>query len=128
MNVLLDTQLLLWAAGQPDRLTTRAIAILEAEESVPHFSVASLWEVVIKTGLGRDDFRVDPSALRRNLLDNGYRELTISSAHILAVAGLTLLHKDPFDRLLIAQANIEGLTLVTSDSIVARYSPSIVQV
>lgn len=125
MNILLDTQILLWTAGQTDRLTDKATKILERTENVLHFSAVSLWEVVIKNGLDRDDFRVDPSALRRNLVDNGFRELAISSPHVLGVSALPPLHKDPFDRLLIAQANVEGLTLFTSDALVARYNPAI---
>lgn len=90
-------------------------------QNKPVFSAASIWEVVIKSDLGRDDFRADAHQLRRGLLDNGYEELPISSAHAAAVSQLPPLHKDPFDRLLIAQATAEGLTLVTSDAIVATY-------
>jgi len=77
--------------------------------------------VTIKRALGRDDFEVDPHLLRRGLLDNGYGELPISSEHALAVGALPDLHKDPFDRILIAQATVEGVTLLTSDAVVATY-------
>ena len=83
--------------------------------------MASLWEVAIKSGLGRADFSVDPSLLRRGLLENGYTELTVTGAHAVAVHGLPPIHKDPFDRLLAAQALIEGVTLVTMDEAVGRY-------
>ena len=85
------------------------------------FSAASIWEIAIKNGLGRDDFKVDARLLRRGLLDNDYTELTITSAHAVFVESLPLIHKDPFDRILVAQATVEGFTLLTADSTVARY-------
>ena len=121
MKLLLDTHLLLWAAGQPTRLSDGARKLIEADENELVFSTASLWEVVIKRGLGRDDFRVDPRLLRRGLLDNGYSELPIGSEHVVAIDTLPPLHKDPFDRVLIAQALVEGITLLTHDPMVARY-------
>ncbi|MFC4298218.1 MAG: type II toxin-antitoxin system VapC family toxin [Castellaniella sp.] len=121
MNFLLDTHVLLWSAGQPEKLTGQARAWLEDDNNVLIFSAASLWEITIKSGLGRDDFQVDPHVLRRGLLDNGYEELRISSQHAVAVAGLPALHKDPFDRLLIAQATLEGITLLTADSQILQY-------
>lgn len=87
----------------------------------PVFSAASLWEIAIKRGLGRDDFQVDGRLLRRGLLDNGYREIAITSEHAVAVEGLPPIHKDPFDRILVAQAIAEGAILVTVDSVVGRY-------
>ena len=83
MKWLLDTHLLLWAAAQPDRLSSEARVLLEAEDSELVFSVVSLWEIIIKQGLGREDFRVNARLLRRNLLDNGYRELSIDSRHVI---------------------------------------------
>ena len=121
MKLLLDTHLLLWAAGQPQRLSAAARALIEDAANELFFSAASLWEIVIKQGLGRDDFRVDARVLRRGLLDNGYRELPVSSEHVIAVATLPPIHKDPFDRLLVAQATVEGITLMTADPAVARY-------
>ncbi len=121
MSFLLDTHLLLWAAGLPDRLPGVAQALLEDPESEPVYSAASLWEVAIKNGLGRPDFRVDPHLLRRGLLENGYTELSVSGAHAVAVDLLPAIHKDPFDRLLVAQAQVEGLTLLTVDPVVGRY-------
>ncbi len=85
------------------------------------FSVASLWEIVIKRGLHRPDFQVDARLLRRGLLDNGYLELPILSEHVVAVDSLPPIHKDPFDRLLVAQATVEGITLLTDDPTVAQY-------
>ena len=121
MKLLLDTLLLLWAAGAPDRLPGAARALIEDPDTVLIFSVASLWEIAIKRGLGRDDFKVDPRLLRRGLLDNGYLELVITSAHVVSVEGLPPLHRDPFDRLLVAQAVAEGITLLTADAQMAAY-------
>ena len=84
-------------------------------------SVASLWEVAIKSGLGRTDFSVDPRLLRRGLLENGYVELDVTGAHATAVDLLPPIHNDPFDRILVAQAQIEGITLLTTDEIIASY-------
>lgn len=121
MKLLLDTQVLLWAAGQPERLTTAARKLLNNPLSELLFSAASLWEIAIKNMLGRDDFRVEPRLLRRGLLDNGYTELPVTSQHAVSIDGLPPLHKDPFDRLLLAQALCEGITLVTGDAQLARY-------
>jgi len=121
MKLLLDTHLLLWAAGHPDRLSAEARKIIDDSDNELLFSAASLWEVVIKRGLSRDDFKVDARILRRGLLDNGYSEMPIVSDHVVAVESLPTIHKDPFDRLLAAQATVEGITLLTTDSLVAQY-------
>jgi PIN domain nuclease of toxin-antitoxin system len=121
MKFLVDTHLLLWAAGQPDRLSATALSLIDNPANEVLFSAASLWEVAIKRRLGRDDFQADPRLLRRGLLDNGYSELPIVSDHVVAIATLPPIHKDPFDRLLVAQAMVEGITLLTADSVVARY-------
>ncbi|HEX7708322.1 MAG TPA: type II toxin-antitoxin system VapC family toxin [Thermoanaerobaculia bacterium] len=121
MKLLLDTQLLLWAAGQPERLSARAKRLLNDQDNELLFSAASLWEITIKSGLGRNDFRVEPRVLRRALLDNGYVELPVTSEHAVSVDSLPPLHKDPFDRLLLAQAFVEGITLLTADEQLARY-------
>jgi PIN domain nuclease of toxin-antitoxin system len=121
MKLLLDTHLLLWAAGDPGQLPAAALALIDDPANALIFSAASLWEIVIKRRLGRKDFRVDPRLLRRGLLDNGYLELPVSSEHTLAIDTLPDLHKDPFDRILVAQATVEGMTLLTVDPVVARY-------
>ena len=121
MKVLLDTHLLLWAAAASERLPHGARALIEDLETELVFSAASLWEVAIKNGLGRADFHVDPRLLRRGLLENGYTELAVGGAHAVVVDSLPPLHKDPFDRILVAQAQAEGITLLTSDALVARY-------
>ena len=121
MKLLLDTHLLLWAAGMPERLSAAARAFLNDPQNELLFSAASLWEITIKNSLGRDDFRVSPRLLRRGLLDNGYVELPITSQHAVSVDSLPPIHKDPFDRLLLAQALSEGILLLTTDAQVARY-------
>ena len=128
MKLLLDTHILLWAANQPERLSAQAIALLEDPDNELLFSAASLWEVSIKNSFGRNDFKVDARLLRRGLLDNGYVELPITSAHAVYVESLPAIHKDPFDRILIAQATAEGITLVTADGMVAKYPGPIRQV
>lgn len=121
MRLILDTHLLLWAAGFSGRLPAAARSLLEDLANQPVFSAASLWEIAIKRMLGRDDFVVDPRVLRRGLLENGYEELPIMGAHAVFIDSLPLLHRDPFDRMLVAQATVEGITLLTSDARVARY-------
>jgi len=121
VKLLLDTQILLWAAGQPKRLSAAARKLLNDPRNDLLFSAASLWEIAIKNTLGRADFRVEPRLLRRGLLDNGYTELVVTSQHAVNIDGLLPLHKDPFDRLLLSQALCEGITLLTSDAQLARY-------
>ena len=128
MKLLLDTHLLLWAAGQPEKLSAAALALIEAPENQLLFSAASLWEIAIKAGLDRDDFVVEPGLIRRGLLDNGYEELPVNSAHAVALTGLPAIHKDPFDRILVAQAQVEGILLLTSDDIVSRYPGAVERV
>jgi PIN domain nuclease of toxin-antitoxin system len=125
LNLLLDTHLLLWAAGEPERLSAKARALLLDPGNQLLFSAASLWEISIKNSLGRADFKADPRRLWRMLLVNGYRELPVTSEHTVAVNELPLLHKDPFDRILIAQARVEGLTLLTVDKAVAKYGDAV---
>ncbi len=128
MKLLLDTHLLLWAAGQPEKLSNAALTLIEAPENQLMFSAASLWEIAVKAGLGREDFVVMPGLVRRGLLDNGYEELPVSSVHAVALTGLPAIHKDPFDRILVAQAQVEGIVLVTSDDTVSQYSGAIERV
>ena len=125
MKVLLDTHVLLWAAGVQARLPQEARELIEDPDTELVFSAASLWEVAIKSGLGRDDFRVDARLLRRGLLENGYTELAVTGSHAVAVDSLPPLHKDPVDRMLVAQAQVEGFLLLTADPAVASYGGSI---
>jgi PIN domain nuclease of toxin-antitoxin system len=121
VRLLLDTHLLLWAAFRRDRLSQTARTLILDPENELVFSVVSLWETAIKAQLDRDDFRVDARLLRRSSLDNGYQELIVTGEHAVAIAQLPPLHRDPFDRLLIAQSIVEGITLITADAIMGRY-------
>lgn len=126
MRLLLDTHLLLWTISQSRRLSPPARQLIGDADNELWFSTASIWEVAIKHGRGRDDFQVDPHVLRRGLLDNLYQELAVTGEHAVAIAGLPPLHRDPFDRMLVAQSVIEGITLLTADPMVAQY-PALVQ-
>ena len=128
MKLLLDTHILLWVAGQPEKLTESTRTLLTTPENIPFFSAASIWEIVIKLGLGRKDFKVDPYRLSKMLIANGYSELPVTTEHALKVDSLPLLHKDPFDRLLLAQARSEGMLLLTYDTSVAQYRESVLAV
>ena len=124
MRLLLDTHILVWAAA--GTLPPRAEKfILDVNNSL-FFSPVSIWEITIKVGLNRPDFNVDAKLLRDGLLRNQYQELYVTGIHALAVGGLPPLHKDPFDRLLVAQAQCEGLSLLTSDSMLKDYPASII--
>jgi PIN domain nuclease of toxin-antitoxin system len=121
VKYLVDTHLLLWAAGETKKLSRTAKRLLDDDSAQLWFSAASIWEVAIKNSLGRKDFRAEPRQLRRGLLDNGWNELPVTSEHAAAVMDLPAVHKDPFDRMLVAQTQIEGLTLLTSDDAIADY-------
>jgi len=125
MNLLIDTHLILWAAGDPDRLSDAARQFLLDSANELYYSAASLCEITIKRTLGRSDFQIDPRRLWRLLPVNGYRELPVTGEHAIAVETLPWLHKDPFDRLLLAQAQVEGLILLTADRQLAGYGPPV---
>lgn len=124
MKILLDTHMLLWAAD--GTLGGKAADLVGDPGNTLFFSPASIWEISIKKGLGRSDFAVDPEALCRGLLDNQYIEIPITGAHALVVGGLPMLHKDPFDRILLAQAETEGMSLLTSDGLLPQYGDSVI--
>lgn len=121
MKLLLDTHVLLWAASEPSKVPPKVRSLILESDNDLFFSAASIWEIAIKSQLGRADFDIDPHILRRGLIDNGYLELPINVEHALAVLALPHLHKDPFDRMLVAQATVEGFVLLTSDEQVAAY-------
>lgn len=123
--LLLDTHVLLWAAYTPDRLSADTQEMLLDPEKRLCFSVVSIWEVAIKRALDRPDFQIDAGVLRRGLLSNGYEECPIEGPHALHVSSLPMIHRDPFDRMLVAQAAVEGMALITADKKVAAYHPSI---
>ena len=126
MNLLLDTHILLWAAA--DKLPSAARSYIDDMVNKLYFSSVSIWEVVIKQSLGRKDFFVNSHALYNGLLDAGYVELEVSSRHALLVSSLAQIHKDPFDRLLLAQAASESLTFITADEKIKQYPGSIIYV
>lgn len=121
MKFLLDTHLVLWAAAEPQKLPSESRKLLNHPQNILVFSSVSLWEVAIKSSLGRQDFQVDARILRRGLLDNNYQELTLTSLHAVTISQLPPIHRDPFDRILVAQSIAEGITLLTVDPIVAQY-------
>lgn len=128
MNILLDSHLLLWLVSMSERLPRKARLLIEEPANRLTFSAASIWEIAIKASRGRDDLFIDPHLLRRTLVDNGFTELVVNSDHALRVTTLPLLHGDPFDRILVAQAMVEGMTLLTSDRALARYPGPILHV
>jgi len=120
LKLLIDTHLLVWDAGEYERLSAAAVAWIGDRRNELYFSVASLWEIAIKQG-SKKEFGIDPRVLRRGLLDNRYSELPIQSEHAFFVSTLPPIHRDPFDRLLIAQATVEGIILLTANPILAQY-------
>lgn len=125
MRLLLDTHLLLWSAASSKRLAREARRLIEDPANEVYFSAASVWEIAIKISLRRKDFRVDLAALLQALTEMGLTELPVSAAHAARVSGLPLIHRDPFDRLLIAQSIAEPLTLLTNDALLARYGDGV---
>ena len=125
MRLMLDTHLLLWAVASSRRLSGAARALLEDADNEIYFSAASLWEISIKGALRRNDFTVDPEVFRQALLESGLIELPVTGAHAVGVAKLPAVHRDPFDRLLIAQCLHEPLILVTNDTLLAGYGSGI---
>lgn len=121
MKLLLDTHLLLWTTAKSHMLSQEAAKLIADPGNEIAFSVVGLWEIAIKNALGRSDFLVDLRRLRGRLLESGYRELSILAEHAIALEILPPRHKDPFDRLLIAKAMVESMTLLTSDTTLASY-------
>ena len=121
MKLLLDSHLLVWSSSTSKRLSPTARFLISAPDNVLFFSAASVWELAIKQDSKKHDIQVDARLLRLGLLDNGYNELPVTGDHAVAIRALPLIHKDPFDRILIAQATVEGITLLTADPVVARY-------
>ncbi|ONG52585.1 twitching motility protein PilT [Pseudoroseomonas deserti] len=122
MRLLLDTHLLLWALAEPARLDAATRTALEDPGNEVLFSAASLWEIAIKAGLGRPDFAVDPDQVLAAALETGFLELPVRAAAAIGVARLPPLHRDPFDRLLVAQAMAEPARLYTADPLLPPYS------
>ena len=126
MNILLDTHLLLWIASEPERVPEAVLERLLDDRVTAFFSAANIWEIAIHSGLGRSDFVLDSGSFRRNLLDHGYLEIDVTGAHAAHVQTLPAIHRDPFDRILIAQSQLENMPLYTRDVRVAQYPGPII--
>jgi len=123
VRLLLDTHLLLWAVASSGRLSPHVRSSIEDPQNDVHYSAASVWEIAIKSGLRRKDFRVDLSLLHSSLQAMGLSELPVRAEHALAVTHLPPIHRDPFDRLLVAQSIVEPMVLLTNDAVLAPYGP-----
>ncbi len=121
MKFLLDTHFVIWIPIDDRRISRAARAVIMSPANEFVFSAASLWEIAIKRTQKGADFAFDPREIRRQMIANGYDELSVEGSHAVSVDALPPIHKDPFDRLLIAQAIVEGITLLTADPIIARY-------
>jgi PIN domain nuclease of toxin-antitoxin system len=121
MRFLLDTHFVIWVAIDDRRISRAARIVLNDRANQFLFSVSSIWEIAIKGALRRSDFFYDPREIRRQYIANGYEELPILGNHVVAIDSLSPIHKDPFDRILIAQAMVEGITLLTTDPVIAKY-------
>jgi PIN domain nuclease of toxin-antitoxin system len=121
MKVLLDSHLLVWSAAQTTKLPAETRVFLEDQNNMLFFSSASIWELSVKHALGKGDIPVHPRVLHHALQKQDFHELPLTSQHAFVLETLPLIHKDPFDRILIAQATCEGMLLLTSDETVAKY-------
>ena len=126
MRLLLDTHILIWALGEPKRLPKEVRAALESPANEVMFSAASIWEIAIKAQIGRTNFKVAPAEITQAALDSGFVELPVRAEHGAGVSNLPLLHRDPFDRILVAQAMTETCRFVTADAILGGYSELVV--
>ena len=121
MRLLLDTHLLLWAVASSGRLSPEARSLIEDPANDVHYSAASVWEIAIKSMLRRQDFRVDVPLLPSTFSVIGFSELPVTAAHAVEVTRLPHVHRDPFDRLLVAQSRVEPMVLLTNDAVLERY-------
>ena len=128
MNLLLDTHVALWAITDSPKLPQRARDLIQGSKTTVWISAASIWEIAIKCGLGRGDMPVSGQDAVRYFQESGYRFLPIDVEHALAVESLPAHHQDPFDRILVAQALVEPMRLMTHDPLVARYSDTVIEV
>lgn len=127
MKLLLDTHIWLWLIAEPERLRREALEALVSESNEVYFSAASAWEIVIKHSLGKLDLPLPPAAyVPSRVTALGHIPLPVAQAHTLGIAELPLHHKDPFDRILIAQARVDGMHLVTADHIIRGYDVPLV--
>lgn len=128
MNLLLDTHVALWAITDSPKLSKKARELIESPKSSVWISAATVWEIAIKHGLGRGDMPVSSQDALRYFRESGYRFLPVEPEHVAAVEDLPAHHGDPFDRILVAQAIVEPMRLITHDPVVARYSDAIIEI
>ncbi|ACL32029.1 type II toxin-antitoxin system VapC family toxin [Glaesserella parasuis] len=130
MKILLDSHILLWLAwDKKENLSPQVVELLDDPTSEIYFSLASLWEIAIKSSLGKPDFDIDVEALAQGLIQVGCRMLAIELPHILKQAQYPFIHRDPFDRLLMAQAEVENVFFMTADTMILKYQkPYIIDV
>ena len=121
MNLLLDTHVLLWALLAPARLSQPTRQLIEDGSHSVYFSAVSIWEIAIKSSTGRSDVPPPPTAVLAGAIQAGFLQLPVSAHHAAAVIDLPPIHRDPFDRLLVAQARSEPMTLLTRDATLAKY-------
>ena len=121
MNFLLDTHILVWAAISPHKISSELASLLSDPSNHLYFSSASIWEISIKESLGKRDFNVNSKKLHGGLIENGYKELKVSALHAMEVIKLPFIHRDPFDRILVAAAIWENMPLLTNDSTLSPY-------
>ncbi len=128
MNLLLDTHVALWAITDSPKLPQKARELIESTRSLVWISSATVWEIAIKHSLGRGDMPVSSQDAVRYFRESGYRFLAIEPEHAAAIEDLPAHHGDPFDRILVAQALVEPMRLITHDPIVARYNDTIIEI
>ena len=128
MNLLLDTHVALWAITDSPKLPQNARDMIQSPKTTVWISAASIWEIAIKHGLGRGGMPVSSQDAVRYFGESGYRFLAVEAEHAAAVEELAAHHQDPFDRILVAQALVEPMRLMTHDSLVALYSDTIIKI
>lgn len=127
MNILIDTHIFIWLFGQPSRISTNVLNLLKSQNNSVYLSAVSSWEIAIKYGNGKLQLPDKPEIFIPNRIKKAnFKSLEITHEHALAVADLPNIHKDPFDRLLIAQANIENFTLLSADNIFSKYTVKLI--
>lgn len=128
MNLLLDTHVALWAITDSPKLPPKARDLIESPKTTVWISAASVWEIAIKHSLGRGDMPVSGRDAARYFQESGYRFLPVEAEHAVAVEELPPHHQDPFDRILVAQALVEPMRLMTHDALVALYTDTIIKI
>ena len=128
MNLLLDTHVALWAITDSPKLPLKARDFIASPRTNVWISTASIWEIAIKHSLSRGDMPISGHEALRYFSESGYRQLPIEAVHAVAVEDLPAHHNDPFDRILVAQALVEPMRLMTHDALVALYSDTIIKI